>query len=110
MRQAEMIVESAIVLCLSLASIFEVLPFAFTAHNYSLSLNDNAMMGAREVCINICEISLGMNFSDFWDPEAKRPCREVETRDTPGRMDGNSSSRELDNQDTHSLKLLNAED
>ena len=76
-----MAVESAIVLCLSLASIFEVLPFAFTTQNYSLSLNGNAMMGAREVCINIYEISLGMRFSDFWDPEAKMPCGEVETRD-----------------------------
>ena len=89
-------------------SIFEVLPFTFTTHNYSLSLNGNAMMSAREVCINVREISLGMSFSGFWDPEAKEPCGEVETRDAPGRTDRNSSGRELDNQDTHSLKLLNA--
>ena len=72
MRRTEMIVESGIVFCLSFASIFEVLPFAFTTHKYSLSLNGNAMMGAREVCINVREISLGMSFSDFGDPEGKK--------------------------------------
>ena len=82
MRWTGVIVESAIILDLSLASIFEVLSCAFSTHNYSLSLNGNAMMGAREVCINVCEISLGMRFSDFWDPEAKRSCGEVETHGT----------------------------
>ncbi len=83
MRRTEVIVESAIILYLSLASIFEVLSCAFSTHNYGLSLNGNAVVGARGVCINVCKISFGMRFSDFWDPEAKRPCGEVETRDTP---------------------------
>ena len=48
MRRTGVVVESAIILYLSLASIFEVLSCAFGTDNYSLSLDGNAMMGARE--------------------------------------------------------------